>query len=88
MQHATAETVARIEPLLKRIRKLGGLKERKPGIYYYKSSAFLHFHEDGDLVYADVKLEPPEFARLPVTTRQQQDDLIKAIKKSHGLGLK
>ena len=80
MKHATAETIARIEPLLKRLRNIDALKERKPGIYYFKSSAFLHFHEEGDQVYADIKFEPPDFKRLPATTRDQQDELIKLIR--------
>ena len=77
MKHATAETIARIEPLLKRLRNIDALKERKPGIYYFKSSAFLHFHEEGDQVF---KFEPPDFKRLPATTRDQQYELIKLIR--------
>lgn len=80
MKHATAKTIAKMEPLLKRIRGFDKLKEKKPGIYYYKSNAFLHFHEDGNQVYADIKLEPPEFERLPVSTSAQQDNLIKVIR--------
>ncbi len=84
MKHATTETIGRIEPLLKRIRDINALKEKKPGIYYFKSSAFLHFHEDGDQVYADIKFEPPDFKRLPATTRDQQDELIKLIRDKVG----
>ena len=84
MKHATIETITRIEPLLQRIREISALKERKPGIYYYKSSAFLHVHEDDSQVYADIKLEPPDFERLPVSTRSQQDKLIKLIRDKVG----
>ena len=84
MKHATAETIARIKPLLDRIRSFGELNEKKPGIYYYKGSAFLHFHEDGDQLYADVKLEPPKFERLPVSTSAQQDKLIELIRGKTG----
>lgn len=80
MKHATSETIARIELLLSRIRNFSELKEKKPGIYYYKSSAFLHFHEDENLVYADVKLNPPDFERLQVSTIAQQDKLINLIR--------
>ena len=84
MKHATTETIARIEPLLNRIRNFSELEEKKPGIYYFKSSAFLHFHEDGNQLYADVKLEPPDFERLPVTTNDQQDRLIRLIREKVG----
>ena len=84
MKHATSETIASIEPLIDKIRAIAGLKEKKPGIFYYKSSAFLHFHEDGDRVYADVKLVPPKFERMPVSSRNQQDKLLRKIKASVG----
>ena len=84
MKHASTQTIAGIEPLLNRIRRFSELKEKKPGIYYYKSSAFLHFHEDGSQVYADIKLTPPNFKRLPVTTRAQQDELVNLIQEKLG----
>lgn len=46
MRHATAETIKELEPLLDRLRSLPGLVEKKPGIFYRRSKAFLHFHED------------------------------------------
>ncbi len=84
MKHATKATLARIEPLLKRIRNISALKEKKPGIYYFKSSAFLHFHEDGEQVFADIKFEPPNFKRLPATTSEQQDEVIRLIRDKVG----
>lgn len=84
MKHATPETIARIESLLNQVRNFGELREKKAGIYYYKSSAFLHFHEEGNQIYADIKLEPPVFERLPVTTKGQQGELIRLIQKKLG----
>ena len=81
MKHATAETIASIEPLLTRIRELPGLKEKKAGIFYFKSSAFLHFHEDGDQVFADIKINPPVFQRYPATTADEQNDLVRLIRE-------
>jgi len=46
MNHAGSTTLANLEPLLERLRRLGGLSERKRGMFYIRSSAFLHFHED------------------------------------------
>lgn len=84
MKHATTETIAKLEPLLNRIRKFRELKEKKPGIYYYKFNAFLHFHEDGNQVYADIKLIPPNFERFPASTSEQQDQLISLIQRKIG----
>lgn len=82
MKHATPDTVVSLVPLLNRIRAIPGLVEKKPGVYHRKSKVFLHFHEDGDHIYADVKLIPPDFSRLPVTTQKEQNALFKAIKGS------
>ncbi|MDJ0705799.1 MAG: hypothetical protein QNJ46_21235 [Leptolyngbyaceae cyanobacterium MO_188.B28] len=65
MKHASEKTINLLEPFLEEIRSLQGLKEKKPGIFYRKSRAFLHFHEDGDNIYADVRLKEPEFERFP-----------------------
>lgn len=85
MKHATLETLVRYKPLLKKISAIEGLKEKKTGVYYVKSKAFLHFHEDDGDLFADVRLNPPEFDRLPATTARDQDSLIAAIKKHRGI---
>ena len=82
MKHAGPATIERLTPLLAEIRKLGGLTEKKPGVFYRKSRAFLHFHEHGDEIYADVRLEGDEFERLPCSTRSDQAALVAAIRRS------
>jgi hypothetical protein len=72
MKHASLSTLQQLEPLLVRIRGIAGLVERKPGTFYRRSSAFLHFHEDAAGLFADVKLNGVEFERLPVSSIQQQ----------------
>ena len=72
MKHASPATLQQLEPLLARIRGLTGLAERKPGTFYRRSSAFLHFHEDAAGIFADVKLNGVEFERLPVSSAQQR----------------
>lgn len=67
MKHAGAATLARIEPLLMRLRSIEGLVERRPGVFYLRGRAFLHFHEDPAGVFADVRLDGVEFRRLAVT---------------------
>ena len=57
MKHAGEEALATLAPLLVRVRQLEPLREMKPGIFYLKSRAFLHFHEDPKGLFADVRLE-------------------------------
>ena len=84
MKHAGAATLSTLEPLLARLRVLPGLIEKKPGIFYVKSSAYLHFHEDPTGWFADVKLTGQEFDRFAVNTRQQQDALFKRVRAHRG----
>jgi hypothetical protein len=46
-----------LEPLLVEIRTGKGLVEKKRGIFYRKSVAFHHFHDDPTGLYADVRGE-------------------------------
>ena len=46
MRHASPATLDALEPLLAEIRQVEGIVERKRGIWYHRSRAFLHFHED------------------------------------------
>jgi hypothetical protein len=66
VKHAGSHALDRIEKLLQRIRGRKGLIERKRGVFYRGSRAFLHFHEDPAGIFADVRLGE-EFERLPAT---------------------
>lgn len=48
-----------------------GLVERSRGVFYRRSRAFLHFHEDPTGLFADVRIGE-EFERLPVNSRAGQ----------------
>jgi hypothetical protein len=79
MKHADAATFQRIATLLDALRKRPELREPRPGTFYLKSRAFLHFHDDPAGIFADVKLDGHEFSRLAVTTQAQQRALLKHI---------
>jgi hypothetical protein len=79
MKHASAQDLIALAPLLAQLRALPALTERKPGIFYCKSSAFLHFHTDAQGLFADVKIAGA-FVRLDVTSRKGQTALLKAVK--------
>jgi hypothetical protein len=81
MRHITPDRLDEIEPLLERLRTLDGIVERKRGVFYRRSRAFLHFHEDGDDVYADVRLHGDNFDRMRVTAAAEQDQLVRAIRR-------
>ena len=67
MKHATTTALDQLEPLLARLRLLPGLKERSRGIFYLKSRAFLHFHEDPAGLFADIRcMDGKDFDRLNV----------------------
>lgn len=81
MRHATAEDLDRLEPLLIELRGIGGLTERKRGYFSRRSSAFVHFHEDGGDLYVDVKLGG-DFERMPVTSAAEQRVFLRRVRQT------
>ncbi len=79
MRHANDADLERLEPLLGVLRGVDELKERRRGNFLHRSRAFLHFHADGDSLYADVRLDGVEFARRDVTTEASQAALVAEI---------
>ena len=78
MKHAGREAIAQIEPLLAKIRKHEALREKRPGVFYLKSRAFLHFHEDPRGLFVDIKLAD-DFSRFPVNTEKQRAHLLERV---------
>ena len=72
-----------IEPLLREVRLLPGLIEKKRGIFYRKSQAFLHFHEDAAGIFADIKLAGDEdYTRLRVSMADERKVFLAAAMKA------
>jgi hypothetical protein len=76
MKHASETDLKPIATLLGQLRTLPGVTEKKPGIFYRKSAAFLHFHEDSGKLFADIKQEG-EFVRYEVGASASQAKLLK-----------
>jgi hypothetical protein len=83
MKHAGSEVLDRLEPLLAQIRKIEELKERSRGVFYRSGRAFLHFHEHGPEIFADMR-SGEDFARFPATSPAHRSALMKALKATLG----
>lgn len=78
MKHASDRTLDTLDELLATLRLCEGLKERKRGIFYRKSAAFLHFHEDPTGLYADLR-DGDGWRRFPINSPLEQEALITAV---------
>jgi hypothetical protein len=56
VKHAGERALATIAAQPVQIRAFN-LKERSPGVFYFKSKPFLHFHDDPSGIYADIRVE-------------------------------
>jgi hypothetical protein len=81
MKHATEAALKPIQNLIGELRRLPGMVERKPGIFYAKGKAFLHFHEDPRGLFADVKVDD-DWERLPVNAAREREALVKFAAKA------
>ncbi len=78
MKHAGDTALNALAGLLDEIRRYDGLKEPKRGVFYRKSSAFLHFHEDPAGFFADLKIDG-EYQRFPVHSAAERRGLLRRI---------
>jgi hypothetical protein len=80
VRHARPDDLDRVDGLLVALREIEGLKEKKRGVFYRGSKAFLHFHEHvGDIV-CDVRINGVEFDRRIVTTATAQEHLVRDVR--------
>jgi hypothetical protein len=76
MKHATADALVQIDTLIEGLRRLPQLDERKPGIFYVKGKAFLHFHEDPKGLFADVKVKD-DWKRFAINSKVERAQLLR-----------
>lgn len=80
MKHAGPSALNDLEPLLAQLRDLSGLVEKKRGVFYRKSQAFLHFHEDPRGLFADLRaVQGSDFERFDVTAADGRERLLDAV---------
>ena len=84
MRHAGPQALTALADPLAAIRLRSGLREPRPGVFYRKSKAWLHFHEDSAGLFADLRVagdwqrfrveEPPERMALFVAVERGLGD--------------
>jgi len=80
VKHAGSQTLDALAPMLEALRSLDGMREKKTGVFYLKSRAFLHFHEDPARFYCDVRLQPDrEFERFRVSDEDEQQAVLAQV---------
>ena len=85
MAHADEAALKRLLPLLRQLREIKSLREMKPGIFYLKGSAFIHFHDEAGALVADLKKAGGSgFDRYPVDTPTGQRKLVDDAKRRAG----
>ena len=81
MKHAGHLALDELEPLLEGLRRITGLKEKKRGVFYWRSRACLHFHEDPTGMWADFRCPgEPDFTRLSADGTTAQAAILARLK--------
>ncbi len=79
MRHAGPATLDRLDPLLAELRGIAGLSERSRGVFYRRSRAWLHFHDDPAGLFADLRRADGDFDRFAVDTPVQWRALLDRV---------
>jgi hypothetical protein len=78
MKHAGAAALETLSDLLERLRTRTALAERRPGIFYVRGKAFLHFHEDPAGLFADLRRDN-DWQRFQVNSPGERAELLAVI---------
>jgi len=76
-------TLECLAPLLDELRRHPALHEVRPTVFHVNRRNFLHFHDDDDGIYADIRLARG-FLRLPASTSGEQAELLSQIDERLG----
>ena len=86
MKHAGPDALERLEGLLRKLRAFEALKEKARGTFYRRGRSFLHFHEHGEDLFADVRFQT-DFERIRVTRVADRKTLLARVRRSLSDGL-
>jgi hypothetical protein len=85
VKHAGAAVLDQLEPLLDRIRARGVLREKSRGVFYLKSRAYLHFHEDPAGVFVDIRAaDGKDFDRMQLDQAAEAEILARIAAVAEG----
>ena len=84
MGRAKKATLQQLDPWLDEVRALGidGLVEKANGAFYRRRVGILHFHEDDDGVYADVKVQG-EWQRVQIDRASGKRRVVALLRKEY-----
>ena len=85
MRHAGGKALEALGGLLADIRKQDGVVERRPGVFYRKGRAFLHFHEDPAGLHADVR-PGADWERIRVETAAERRAFLSRLRDALSQG--
>lgn len=81
MARADTEALKTLAPLLRQLREIKGVQEKTAGIFYGRREAFVHFHDDDGVLFADLKKAGGAgFDRYPLATPAEQRKLVEDAK--------
>jgi hypothetical protein len=78
VKHAGAGALEVLSDLLESLRTRAVLVERRPGIFYLKGKAFLHFHEDRAGLFADLRYDG-DWQRMPADSADDRDKILSLV---------
>lgn len=78
MKRISPEGLDTLHSLLVSLRSIPQIVERKPGVFYCRSKAFLHFHEEKGELYADISTADG-WVRYPVNNFSDITKLLTAV---------
>lgn len=77
MARADASALQALLPLLRQLREIKGVQEKSPGTFYARRDAFVHFHDEAGVLYADLKRPGGTgFDRFALATPAEQRKLV------------
>ena len=78
MKHAGADTLEALGEVLEMLRARTALVEKRPGIFYVRGRAFLHFHQDRAGIFADLR-HRSDWLRLSVNSAAEREMLLATV---------
>jgi hypothetical protein len=81
VKHAGSAALDDLEDVLARVRAIDGLRERSRGVFYRKGTAFLHFHEDPEGPFADLRAGTG-WTRVRVRSKAERAALVSRAARS------